>query len=101
MTWPRSRQAERFERQAYLDEVEEALDRTTAEVIAVSAGFDHHERDWGGLLKTVDFFTMGALVREAALRNQGGCYGILEGGYHHGVLGENVLAFLTGLGGGR
>jgi acetoin utilization deacetylase AcuC-like enzyme len=71
----------------------------TADVIAVSAGFDNHERDWGGLLKTDDYCTMGAWIREAALRNKGGCYGILEGGYNHGVLGKNVLAFLEGLGG--
>jgi len=90
---PRSR-----ERRAYLDEVGEALDRTAADVIAVSAGFDNHARDWGGLLETDDYRTMGARVRRAAARNQGGCYGILEGGYNHAVLGGNVLAFLEGLG---
>ena len=91
---PRSR-----DRRAYLEEVGEALGRTTADVIAVSAGFDNHARDWGGLLKTDDYRAMGARVREAAVRNQGGCYGILEGGYHRAVLGENVRAFLEGLGG--
>jgi acetoin utilization deacetylase AcuC-like enzyme len=40
---------------------------------------------------------MGKLVREAAIRNQGGCFGILEGGYNHTVLGLNVLAFIEGL----
>lgn len=90
---PRSR-----ERRAYLDEVGEALGGTTADVIAVSAGFDNHARDWGGLLETNDYRTMGAMVCGAALRNRGGCYGILEGGYNHDVLGENVLAFVGGLG---
>ena len=93
---PRSR-----ERRAYLDEVGEALDRTAADVIAVSAGFDNHARDWGGLLETDDYRTMGARVREAAVRTQGGCYGLLEGGYNHDVLGENVLAFLRGLTGSQ
>ncbi|HCF50856.1 MAG TPA: acetylpolyamine aminohydrolase, partial [Syntrophomonas sp.] len=53
----------------------------------------------GGLLKTEDYTTMGRLMREAARRNRGGCFGILEGGYNHAVLGQNVLAFIEGLGG--
>lgn len=85
-------------RQTYLDEVDRALARTKADVIAVSAGFDNHAQDWGGLLLTEDYHTMGQWVRKAAQRNAGGCYGILEGGYNHDVLGENVLAFLEGLG---
>jgi len=84
-------------RTAYLDEVADALEATRADVIAVSAGFDHHVNDWGGLLYTSDYKAMGMLVREAALRNDGGCYGLLEGGYNHRVLGQNVLAFLQGL----
>jgi acetoin utilization deacetylase AcuC-like enzyme len=85
-------------RQTYLDQVRQALEVTTADIIAVSAGFDNHLEDWGGLLTTEDYRTMGTWVREAARRNQGGCYGILEGGYNHKVLGKNVLAFLEGLG---
>ena len=46
---------------------------------------------------TDDYRTMGTWVRQAAHRNNGGCYGILEGGYNHDVLGENVLAFLEGM----
>jgi acetoin utilization deacetylase AcuC-like enzyme len=33
----------------------------------------------------------------AVERNKGGCFGILEGGYNHAVLGKNVLAFVEGL----
>jgi acetoin utilization deacetylase AcuC-like enzyme len=84
-------------RQAYLDEVAAALSETTADVIAVSAGFDNHVQDWGGLLTTADYGTIGAWVRDAARRSRGGCYGILEGGYNHAVLGKNVLAFIKGL----
>jgi acetoin utilization deacetylase AcuC-like enzyme len=84
-------------RQEYLKSVESALARTDADLIAVSAGFDNHEEDWGGLLKTEDYTFMGRLVRETALHNQGGCFGILEGGYNHAVLGKNVLAFIEGL----
>jgi acetoin utilization deacetylase AcuC-like enzyme len=87
-------------RQSYLEQVKRALDTTTADVIAVSAGFDNHVQDWGGLLTTADYHTMGAWVRAAANRNNGGCYGILEGGYNHDVLGKNVLAFIEGLSAG-
>jgi len=85
-------------RNEYLKNVQDALSQTPAEMIAVSAGFDNHEDDWGGLLKTEDYKYMGSLVRAAAFRNHGGCFGILEGGYNHSVLGKNVLAFIEGLG---
>jgi acetoin utilization deacetylase AcuC-like enzyme len=85
------------DRYEYLKSVETALAQTEAEMIAVSAGFDNHEEDWGGLLKTEDYTFMARLVRETAQRNKGGCFGILEGGYNHRVLGRNVLAFIQGL----
>jgi acetoin utilization deacetylase AcuC-like enzyme len=88
---------EAVDRNEYLKTVAAHLARTDADMIAVSAGFDNHEDDWGGLLKTEDYYYMGKLVRETAIRNQGGCFGILEGGYNHAVLGRNVLAFVNGL----
>jgi acetoin utilization deacetylase AcuC-like enzyme len=88
---------ESHNRGEYLCSVEAALAKTDADMIAVSAGFDNHEADWGGLLKTEDYTFMGRLVRETARRNKGGCFGILEGGYNHAVLGKNVLAFIEGL----
>lgn len=87
------------QRNDYLKQVQNGLAETDADMIAVSAGFDHHEDDWGGLLKTEDYQYMGGLVRDAARRNNGGCFGILEGGYNHTVLGKNVLAFVGGLAG--
>ncbi|HPK53372.1 MAG TPA: histone deacetylase family protein, partial [Smithellaceae bacterium] len=84
-------------REEYLKSVEANLAKTDADMIAASAGFDNHEQDWGGLLKTEDYRYMAKLVRETAVRNQGGCFGILEGGYNHHVLGKNVLAFIEGL----
>lgn len=86
------------ERKSYLEEVETALGKSRADVFAVSAGFDHHINDWGGLLYSGDYRKMGQMVREAARRRGGGCYGLLEGGYNHAVLGKNVLAFLEGIG---
>jgi acetoin utilization deacetylase AcuC-like enzyme len=96
-TWVEILNPESRGREAYLAEVRSRLAATQADIIAVSAGFDHHINDWGGLLYTDDYRTMGSWVRETARRNGGGCYGLLEGGYNHSVLGENVRAFLEGL----
>lgn len=96
-SWVEILNPESNDRHSYLKEVKSSLDSTQADVIAVSAGFDHHINDWGGLLYTEDYKTMGAWVRQAAIRNGGGCYGLLEGGYNHNVLGKNVLAFIEGI----
>ncbi len=85
------------DREFYLREVEAHLAKAQVDVIGVSAGFDNHRLDWGGVLTTDDYETMGRMVREHARRMGAGCFGILEGGYNHSVLGQNVLAFLRGL----
>ncbi len=87
------------EREVYLKEIARELSRCDADMIAVSAGFDNHEEDWGGTLKTEDYRDIGRMVRERAERNRGGCFAILEGGYNHDVLGQNVLALIGGLSG--
>ncbi len=85
-------------RQGFVDGVSRFLVQTKADVVAVSAGFDRHEEDWGGLLKTEDYETIGKLVKECAERVcQGKRYGVLEGGYNHNVLGRNVKALLEGM----
>jgi acetoin utilization deacetylase AcuC-like enzyme len=85
------------DRQAYLKEVAQELERFPADIIGISAGFDNHRQDWGGLLMTEDYYEMGRLVRAAARRNGGGCFAVLEGGYNHDVLGQNALALINGL----
>ena len=69
------------------------------DIVGVSAGFDRHEEDWGGMLKTGDYGEMGKMIKEYSL---GACdgkrYAVLEGGYNHEVLGKNVRAFLEGFG---
>ena len=71
---------------------------TTDEIVAVSAGFDRHQEDGGGLLATEDYRAIGESVKEhARLRCQGRRFGVLEGGYNHAVLGSNVESFLEGL----
>jgi acetoin utilization deacetylase AcuC-like enzyme len=85
-------------REAYLQEVAEELGRFPVDLIGISAGFDNHRQDWGGLLLTDDYFAMGRMVRDAARRNGGGCFAVLEGGYNYDVLGQNALALINGLG---
>jgi acetoin utilization deacetylase AcuC-like enzyme len=87
-------------RESYLKEVEREMDRCEADIIGISAGFDNHEDDWGGTLKTADYHEIGHMVRRAAERCHGGCFAILEGGYNHSVLGHNVLSLIEGLCGG-
>jgi len=85
------------DRNAYLKDVKEHLFSEGADIIGVSAGFDNHVEDWGDLLTTADYQEMGRFVREASEKNRGGCFALLEGGYNHKVLGQNVMAFLDGL----
>lgn len=87
-------------RGAYLAEVRDEMEMCEADIIGISAGFDNHEEDWGGTLSTKDYEDIGQMVLGAARRNQGGCFAILEGGYNHQVLGQNVLALIKGLSGG-
>ena len=69
-----------------------------SEIIAVSAGFDRHEADWGRMLTTEDYATTGHLVKRYAQRAcQGRRFGVLEGGYNHLVLGMNVRSLLDGM----
>jgi acetoin utilization deacetylase AcuC-like enzyme len=84
-------------RRDYVASVEKWLLSKPVDIIGVCAGFDNHVNDWGGLLSTQDYQDMGCMVREASVRNKGGCFGILEGGYNHGVLGKNVKAFIDGM----
>jgi acetoin utilization deacetylase AcuC-like enzyme len=87
------------DRQRFLDDIARFRAGAKADMVAVSAGFDRHERDWGGLLKTEDYGAIGRLVKDFAERAcHGRRYGVLEGGYNHTVLGKNVRALLEGMG---
>jgi acetoin utilization deacetylase AcuC-like enzyme len=86
-------------REDILEGVASFLEREDYELVAVSAGFDNHQEDWGGTLSTQDYEEMGRMVKEWSLRKCGGRrYGVLEGGYNLSVLGRNVRAFLEGFG---
>ncbi|MEM3464699.1 MAG: histone deacetylase family protein [Candidatus Bathyarchaeia archaeon] len=67
------------------------------DIVVVSAGFDRHEQDWGGVLSTSDYFKTAQVIKDFAERVCGGRrYAVLEGGYNHKVLGKNVRAFVEG-----
>ena len=85
------------DRNYYLRNVEDFLREQQTDIIGISAGFDNHAQDWGGLLLTEDYREMGQMVRNAALRNGAGYFAILEGGYNHRVLGQNVAALIAGM----
>lgn len=87
-------------RQSYLDELRNYLlaRHEGFDVLALSAGFDRHEQDWGGMLKTEDYHTIGTMIKEFAESHcQGRRFAVLEGGYNHSVLGKNVKALLEGM----
>jgi acetoin utilization deacetylase AcuC-like enzyme len=90
---------EGYNREEFMKTLSRDLEKAkNYDIIAISAGFDRHESDWGGTLKTEDYRRIGQLVKEHSLQNcDGRRYGLLEGGYNHDVLGENVRALLEGL----
>ena len=90
---------EGWNREQYLNNLSRRLaTEESFDIVAVSAGFDRHEQDWGGLLKTDDYHTIGKMIREFAEKTcNGKRYALLEGGYNHHVLGRNVRSLLDGL----
>ena len=85
------------DRIGFLDDIASEMAACQADIIGISAGFDNHQDDWGGLLRTEDYSEIGQMVRDSARRTGGGCFAILEGGYNHQVLGANVLALIMGM----
>ena len=84
-------------REEYVHQVGHILSGVQVDLIGISAGFDNHIDDWGGLLETEDYFSIGTMVRQTARVSGGGCFAILEGGYNHDVMGHNVAALIDGL----
>jgi len=86
-------------RKKYLKEVKDTFkDAGEHDILGVSAGFDEHIKDWGGKLTTEDYKDLGILCRDFSDRKcKGRVFALLEGGYNHQVLGQNVRAFLKGL----
>lgn len=86
-------------REEYLKEVSKGLaSGREYDIVAVSAGFDRHEKDWGGMLKTEDYLTIGEMIKQFADKEcEGRQFAVLEGGYNHAVLGRNVDSLLKGM----
>lgn len=95
--WVKTFNPETNNRKEYLDKVKDALSSITVDIIGISAGFDNHMDDWGGLLSTEDYFNIGKIVRETSISSGAGCFALLEGGYNHKVLGQNVTALINGM----
>lgn len=69
-----------------------------SDIIAISAGFDQYEKDWGANLSTDDYRKIGVLAGEfARSRCNGRIFTILEGGYYIPDLGINVESLLMGI----
>ena len=85
--------------QDFVAEVQRRLERAKDfDILAVSAGFDRHVEDWGGLLTTENYRTIGSLIKTYSQKVcQGRRFAVLEGGYNHSVLGQNVRAFVAGM----
>ena len=85
--------------QDFIAGIQERFGRAESfDILAVSAGFDRHVEDWGALLTTEDYRTIGALVNTYSRKAcQGRRFAVLEGGYNHSVLGQNVRAFIEGM----
>ena len=82
-----------------VDSLPSVLEKVEAsDIIGISAGFDRHEEDWGGMLSTEDYRSIGQEVKKLSDRHcPGKVFAVLEGGYNHSVLGRNIKALLEGL----
>jgi acetoin utilization deacetylase AcuC-like enzyme len=85
---------------AFVDQLQREVEESEPfDLLAVSAGFDRYEEDWGGELDLDDYRRIGRIARDAArTRCAGRRFGVLEGGYHHARLGDCLTAFLEGFG---
>lgn len=83
---------------SFVENLESYLKKSEADMVAVSAGFDRHVNDWGGMLHTEDYGAMGSLLGSFAREKcQGRIFAALEGGYNARSLGASVLAFCDGV----
>ena len=85
-------------RGAFLGHLQGFLQDEQADIVAVSAGFDRHAQDWGGLLTTRDYGEIGRILGNFARKHcDGRIFAALEGGYNPSSLGESVAAFCQGV----
>lgn len=83
-----------YPRGNFMKDVKDALEYADSfDILGCSAGFDTYIKDWGGLLTTEDFRTIGYMLASSNRH----MFAILEGGYYIPDLGINVRAFLEGI----
>ena len=81
-------------RTEFLSELDRVLDDAAKfDIVGCSAGFDTYIRDWGSLLFTGDFKTIGSKVTSSNPH----VFFVFEGGYYIADLGKNVYSFLQGI----
>ena len=81
-----------------INHLKDYLKNINVDLVAVSAGFDRHLGDWGGMLSTDDYFRIGKILGGYAYQNCGNrIFATLEGGYNSVALGESIRAFLEGI----
>ena len=83
---------------SYLKEVKEYMEELEEiDIFVASAGFDQGIEDWGHLLYPKDYVELGNLMKMYSIKLcNGRRYALLEGGYNHDVLPNNVNAFCQG-----
>lgn len=95
--WVKIHNPNEHDRGSYLRNIGQILSGLSVDIIGISAGFDHHIDDWGGLLETEDYRSIGMMIADYSKKHGAGVFAVLEGGYNHAVLGKNVAALLKGL----
>lgn len=82
-----------------LPDLERTLNEQDAcDLVGISAGFDRHIEDWGGILSTDDYTQIGNVMKEFVQQHcPGRVFALLEGGYNHRILGQAIQALIQGL----
>lgn len=90
----RFRNIDAYPRGNFMKDLKDALnDADQFDIVGCSAGFDTYIKDWGALLTTADFRTIGNMLASS----NPNVFAILEGGYYIPDLGINVRSFLEGI----
>ncbi|MHA1338695.1 MAG: histone deacetylase family protein [Promethearchaeota archaeon] len=86
----------------YLKSIKQQLDQLKSEdvdIICASAGFDNAIGDWGNTLSREGYRTIGLWLKDYSLKLcEGRRFAILEGGYNHRLMAQNIDAFCKGFG---
>jgi acetoin utilization deacetylase AcuC-like enzyme len=84
----------------YLEDIKNTMDSLSdIDIIIASAGFDNAINDWGNVLSTENYNTIGAMLKIYSLKLcNGRRYALLEGGYNYSLMSTNFDSFCKGFG---